>query len=90
MFRGLFRLIFYAIVAYVIYRVFKFFENLGKSSQAPRSTSSPQLQGKMVKDEVCSTYLPQEEALQEIRDGKEYFFCSRECRQKFLEQKKTD
>lgn len=88
MLRGLFRLVFYAIVAYVIYWVFKFFERSGKSSQAPRSASSPQIQGKMVKDEVCNTYLPQEEALKEITDGQEHFFCSTECRQKFLEQKK--
>ena len=41
----------------------------------------------MVKDEICNTYLPKEEAIAAKFDGKEYFFCSKECHQKFLEQK---
>jgi YHS domain-containing protein len=36
----------------------------------------------MVKDEVCGTYIPREEALTEVRDGIEHFFCSEECRRK--------
>jgi YHS domain-containing protein len=44
----------------------------------------------MVKDEVCNTYLPKEDAIRENIGGKEYFFCSKECRQKFLEQKKNE
>jgi len=42
----------------------------------------------MVKDEVCNTYLPREDAIRENWDGKEFFFCSPECRGKFLEQRK--
>lgn len=43
----------------------------------------------MVKDEMCNTYLPQEDAIKEIYEGKEYYFCSKECKQKFLEQNKN-
>jgi len=42
----------------------------------------------MIKDEICNTYLPKEDAVKEIHEGKEYFFCSQECRRKFLESKK--
>jgi len=42
----------------------------------------------MVKDEICNTYLPKEDAIKEIYQGKEYYFCSKECQQKFLESKK--
>jgi YHS domain-containing protein len=42
----------------------------------------------MVKDEMCNTYLPKEDALKANYAGKDYYFCSKECRQKFLEQKK--
>jgi YHS domain-containing protein len=42
----------------------------------------------MVKDEVCNTYLPQEDAIREHIDGTDFFFCSKECRDKFMEQKK--
>lgn len=37
----------------------------------------------MVKDEYCDMYLPRDEAIREVRGGKEYFFCSRECRDGF-------
>jgi len=43
----------------------------------------------MVKDEICNTYLPKEDAIKEVYQGKEYYFCSNECRQKFLEQKRS-
>jgi YHS domain-containing protein len=44
----------------------------------------------MVKDEMCNTYLPQEDAIKEIYEGKEYYFCSKECKKKYLEQSKNN
>jgi len=89
MIRGFFRLIFYAIVMYLIYAVIRFFQNAGKKSTASSRRDQAQIQGVMVKDEICNTYVPREEALREVREGKEYFFCSRECQQKFLERRKA-
>jgi YHS domain-containing protein len=80
------RIILYALLAYIIYKSIRFYQRLSqKSSSAPKSK---QISGMMVKDSVCNTYLPKEDAIKEIREGKEYFFCSKECRQKFLESKK--
>ncbi|MEW5900028.1 MAG: hypothetical protein AB1715_01030 [Acidobacteriota bacterium] len=42
----------------------------------------------MVKDETCNTYLPREQAIHEKVDGKDFYFCSQECRRKFREQRK--
>lgn len=89
MIRGFFRLIFYAIVMYLIYVIIRLFQNPGKRRSDSSARGSTQVRGVMVKDEVCSTYLPREDALREVRDGREYFFCSSECRQKFLERKKS-
>jgi YHS domain-containing protein len=44
----------------------------------------------MVKDEVCSTYLPQEDAIKEKIDGGMHYFCSKNCRDKFLEERKRE
>jgi YHS domain-containing protein len=46
-------------------------------AQAPR-----EVQGVMVKDEICGVYIPRDAALREVRDGVEHFFCSEECRRK--------
>ena len=74
------------LFVYLVYLFVRFFRSLGKALRPPRHPSQS-VRGKMVKDEICNTYIPQEEALREVRDGKEYFFCSRECRKAFLDRK---
>ncbi len=86
MFLGLFRIILFGLLAYIVYKFIRFYQRLGQKSTPPRQHK--QSSGLMIKDDICNTYLPREEAIKEIREGKEYFFCSKECRQKFLESKK--
>ncbi|MGA2533955.1 MAG: TRASH domain protein [Candidatus Aminicenantales bacterium] len=77
---GLFRLVFYAFLlylAYILFRVYRAATRPKKSSGEPR-----QIQGVMVKDDICNTYIPRDEAIREVRDGQERFFCSEECRRK--------
>jgi uncharacterized protein len=81
------RLILWALIAYFIYLVWKFISrSRQKRGPSPQAKRLPQM---MVKDETCNTYLPLAEALKETDQGQEYYFCSRECRQKFLDRKKT-
>jgi uncharacterized protein len=80
------RWIYYAIVLYLVYLVLKVFRGLIRRPAPPERGTA--LSGVMVKDEACQTYLPKENALREVIDGREYFFCSRECRMKFLEERK--
>ena len=84
---GFFRLVFYLVVAYVIYLFLRLLFLPRRPGR--RQPNSPQPSGVMVKDETCNTYLPREEAILEKAEGKDYYFCSQECRQKFLEQRKT-
>jgi uncharacterized protein len=77
---GLLRFFLFVLVVYVAYYVFQFWRALTRA----RKPSAPprQIQGVMVKDDVCNTYIPKEEAIREVRDGRERFFCSEECRRK--------
>lgn len=81
-----FKIILYAFLAFIIYWLYRFFKALNTGRKSPRVSKRPS--GIMVKDEMCNTYLPKEDALKADYAGKEYYFCSNECRQKFLEQKK--
>jgi uncharacterized protein len=76
------RFVLFAFVAYVAFLFLRIY--LGLKRPGPRSkTKTPrQVQGVMVKDEVCGTYVSRDEALTEVRDGVEHFFCSEECRRK--------
>lgn len=86
MLSGFLRIVLYTLLAYIIYKFIRLYQYLSKKSRAPRQPK--QISGVMVKDEVCNTYLPKEDAIKEIVEGKEYFFCSKDCRKKFLEEKK--
>ncbi len=81
-----FKIILYGFLIYIIYWLYRFFKALNKGGSTPRVSKRPS--GLMVRDEMCNTYLPKENALKANYAGKEYYFCSNECRQKFLEQKK--
>jgi len=81
-----FKIILYAFLAYIVYWLYRFFKAVNKGTQSRRV--SKRQSGIMVKDEMCNTYLPKEDALKANYAGKDYYFCSNECRQKFLEQKK--
>ena len=80
----LLRFLFILFILYIIFAVVRFIQAIGKPPGAPRR--SPTLGGTMVKDDFCQMYLPREEAIREVRGGKEYFFCSRECRDGFIKK----
>jgi uncharacterized protein len=82
---GLFRLIFYTIIAYLIYKFI-----LAVLVPRPRSQTRQRSEGRsgvMVKDEVCNTYLPKEDAIEQTIGGREHYFCSQECRRKFDQER---
>ena len=84
MIAALFRLLLLAFLFYLAFlaiRIYRLMTQRRKPSTGPRP-----LRGEMVKDDICNTYISKDEALREVRDGREYFFCSVECRRKFLEQ----
>lgn len=83
---GFFRLVFYLLIAYLVYLIIRFIAGPVRRSRPQRPPR--RLSGTMVKDEVCNTYLPREDAIRESIDGMDHFFCSSECRDKFLQQKK--
>ncbi|MBC7364933.1 MAG: YHS domain-containing protein [Candidatus Aminicenantes bacterium] len=84
------RLILLAIIFYLIYQFVKFFQAIGEAAAKPANPGSKTEKRKiMVKDEVCNTYIPEDEALIEKYKGKTFYFCSEECRDKFRHSLKT-
>jgi len=81
MLAALVRLALFVFIAYVAFLFIRVF--LGLKRARTRRPGPPEVRGMMVKDEVCGTYIPREEALTEDRDGVEHHFCSEECRRKF-------
>ena len=51
------------------------------------AAGSGQITGRMVRDRVCQTFLPEERALHLTRGGETHYFCSPACRERFLMEK---
>lgn len=80
------RIIFFAIIAYVLFKILgKLFFSKKKSHRFSQK-QSPRVIDEMVQDPVCKVYLPKREAVGLNRSENTLFFCSRDCLEKF----KTD
>lgn len=40
----------------------------------------------MVKDPYCETYIPRDSAIRARINGRDHYFCSKECLRKFKDQ----
>jgi uncharacterized protein len=83
---GLIRFIIFLALGYVIYRIVK------TVVSSPKQVGSKRKDGvidEMVQDPFCQTYVPRRDARRKVIQGKEYFFCSEECRDKYLRQSNT-
>ncbi len=55
-----------------------------RGERCGQSRGAPRFEGAMVRDRICSTFLPRSRALL-VRDGaEEHFFCSQACRDAYL------
>jgi hypothetical protein len=50
----------------------------------------PRFEGAMVRDRICSTFLPKSRALSVRCGDEEHFFCSEACRAAFLARRRAD
>lgn len=56
----------------------------GRTPSRQPSPGAEPSRGRMVRDRVCNTFIPEEKAIR-LRDGtEERFFCSEACRERFL------
>ncbi len=84
------KIIFLAIALYGAYRLIKFITEQDEKPSVARSSqdSAPPSdlpEEETVYDEICLKYIPKSLALEYEHMGKKYYFCSGECRQKFLD-----
>jgi YHS domain-containing protein len=78
------RVLFLAIAALGAFLILKrLTRNTAAGSGSSRRTA-PRFEGAMVRDRICSTFLPRSRALLVRDGGDEHFFCSEACREAFL------
>ncbi len=78
------RLIILALLIYILYRLVQvFFRTSQVFKKTKRHEGGNAVISQMVQDPYCKTYIPVKEAKRKVIKGKEYFFCSEECAEKF-------
>ena len=75
------RLLIYAVIIYLVYRLAKNF--LGTGKQIDRNPPPGGVIDEMVQDPFCKTYIPRREAIHKVVRGQDFFFCSQECAERF-------
>lgn len=82
------RLIILIILGYIGYRLVKRFFTQPSIPKWRGAGDQAGIDDIMVKDPFCQVYFPQREGVRSVIKGVEYHFCSKECRDKFIEQQK--
>jgi YHS domain-containing protein len=74
------RLLIIALVIYFLYRIIrkKFDVSIDLRKEDPKNAID-----EMVQDPVCRTYVPLRDAHRRVIQGKEYFFCSPACADRY-------
>ncbi len=82
----MFRWIILFVVGYLVYR---FLRGFMPPPKLPKRNPPQEIQDEMVQDPVCQVYLPKRQALV-LNDskGEIHYFCSAQCRDKFVKEKK--
>jgi uncharacterized protein len=82
------RLLILLLIFYLAYRALKYwiFTNVLPGS---KTTTEPerQIDDIMVKDPVCEVYFPKRSGVSLNIDGHTIYFCSKECKDKYLSNK---
>ena len=85
----MFRLILLAGIIYILFKWLRRSAAAGAESRGPSNRRRGRTVEEMVQDPVCGTWVPASQALA-LEHGKEtFYFCSAECREKFLRQQKS-
>ncbi len=80
------RLLIFAILAYLLYRVGK--AVFRSSKEIDRGKKVGGVIDEMVQDPLCKTYIPKRESVKRVIEGSGYFFCSKNCADKFEQERK--
>ena len=72
------------IIVFLFYCLYLAVKGLfGKSGKISKASWAGGEIDEMVQDPCCKTYIPRREAVRRVLGGKEIFFCSKECADKF-------
>ncbi len=82
------RFLLYFLFCFLIYLLFKRVFTRRAATQRPHAEQRrpAPIQDELVRDPVCGVYCPKRDALMLRTGGETHYFCSEECRRRFLQE----
>ncbi|MFH2064621.1 MAG: hypothetical protein ABIK15_05425 [Pseudomonadota bacterium] len=82
------KLIFLVGILYAFFKVWKFMKQIGGSvNRGLSEMENRQVDDIMIQDPVCKIYFPRREGFHLNDNGNNLYFCSKECRSRYLMDK---
>ncbi|MFP4213728.1 MAG: YHS domain-containing protein [Desulfohalobiaceae bacterium] len=81
----MFKVIVFLVAGFLLYKLVMG-DQKKKMEAKGKKTSKKVEAGEMVKDPVCGTYVSVDSDIRVKQGGQVYYFCSYECRDRFLEE----
>jgi len=86
------RFLYYFLLIWIIYRLVKVFfisrwSEKDKTEKRVEDSSGIVIGGEFVKDPNCNVFFPKEKAVFLNYKGETFYFCSEECKEKYLKSK---
>jgi len=76
------------ILIYLLYKVINAVKKLKPGKNENLQSKSKQTGGEdLIEDPVCHTYVPVSQAFKKEISGKDYYFCSKQCSDKYTLEK---
>jgi YHS domain-containing protein len=79
------KILIYILLIYIVYKVFRSLMTPSGSSATKSDGGTGSFDDIMIKDPVCEVYFPKKDGIYLNDNGNEIYFCSKECRDKFLD-----
>jgi len=79
------KLIIYILLIYVAYKVIKGLTTPSVSTERREERAPGLVDDIMIKDPVCGIYFPKKDGIYMNADGRDMYFCSSECRDRFVD-----
>ncbi|MFZ5568980.1 MAG: hypothetical protein ACOZF0_01145 [Thermodesulfobacteriota bacterium] len=85
----MFRFILIIAIVYLGLKVYKAWKvYLTGANRSMNGQAAHRIDDIMVKDPYCQVYFPRRNGIRVMEGGRELHFCSRECRDKYMEMRK--
>jgi uncharacterized protein len=85
------RFIIFLVLIYLLYRIFRYFQKPKSANVNKYKYQPPAVGGEdLVEDQFCHTYVPLSQSYKKEIAGKDYYFCSKECCESYVLQKRRE